>query len=217
MSTVEIAVFPIPNMVTFPTSTVPLHVFEPRYRKMVQDCLDKNMLMGVSHIEKVLKSVEVPQNIEEALNSNQDTFKPQEIFSAGYIQLKSTTEDGRLHIDVQMEGRFKRVELVQEVPYQIFRCEKYNDNNMDSFAKTKILREQLDQFLIKIGKNQNDENLENLISSQVWKDLDDSTYSFRLFQMIQFDPDVAQEILELRSPESRLNFACQLLNLIPFG
>ena len=32
--------FPLPNLVLFPHVVQPLHVFEPRYRQMIEDCLD---------------------------------------------------------------------------------------------------------------------------------------------------------------------------------
>jgi len=32
-----IPLFPLPNVVLFPGITLPLHVFEPRYRDMVRD------------------------------------------------------------------------------------------------------------------------------------------------------------------------------------
>ena len=35
----EVALFPIPDLVAFPGTVIPLHVFEPRYRKMVHDCV----------------------------------------------------------------------------------------------------------------------------------------------------------------------------------
>src|SRR5262245_30676719 len=35
----EIPIFPLPNVVHFPGVTVPLHVFEPRYRTLVKDAV----------------------------------------------------------------------------------------------------------------------------------------------------------------------------------
>ncbi len=35
----EIPIFPLPNVVFFPHTVLPLHVFEPRYRQMLADCL----------------------------------------------------------------------------------------------------------------------------------------------------------------------------------
>jgi len=33
-------VFPLPNTILFPGISIPLHIFEPRYRQMIKDCLD---------------------------------------------------------------------------------------------------------------------------------------------------------------------------------
>ena len=43
--------FPL-NLVLFPTMVLPLHIFEPRYRALVQDILDDNSEFGVVMIER---------------------------------------------------------------------------------------------------------------------------------------------------------------------
>ena len=35
----ELPIFPLPRLVFFPDTILPLHIFEPRYRAMVADCL----------------------------------------------------------------------------------------------------------------------------------------------------------------------------------
>ena len=35
----QLGVFPLPNTVLFPSTLLPLHVFEPRYRTLVEDAL----------------------------------------------------------------------------------------------------------------------------------------------------------------------------------
>ena len=35
----DVAVFPLPNLVFFPATILPLHIFEPRYRQMTEDAL----------------------------------------------------------------------------------------------------------------------------------------------------------------------------------
>ena len=42
-----IPVFPLPNVVLFPNVFLPLHIFEPRYRQMVQDALDGDRIIGM--------------------------------------------------------------------------------------------------------------------------------------------------------------------------
>jgi ATP-dependent Lon protease len=45
---IVVPVFPLPNVYLFPGCVMPLHIFEPRYRAMIDDLLDKpgRMVMG---------------------------------------------------------------------------------------------------------------------------------------------------------------------------
>ncbi|MGE0328548.1 MAG: LON peptidase substrate-binding domain-containing protein [Polyangiaceae bacterium] len=46
----NLALFPLPEVVLFPGVLLPLHVFEPRYRKLTEDCLAGSQIMGVVQI-----------------------------------------------------------------------------------------------------------------------------------------------------------------------
>lgn len=39
----DLPVFPLPRLVLFPGTALPLHVFEPRYREMMADCLERGV------------------------------------------------------------------------------------------------------------------------------------------------------------------------------
>ena len=39
-ATMTVPLFPLPNVFLFPGQVLPLHIFEPRYRKMIADVLD---------------------------------------------------------------------------------------------------------------------------------------------------------------------------------
>lgn len=46
-----IPLFPLPNCVLLPNATIPLHIFEPRYRRMVSDALAGDKLIAMSLFE----------------------------------------------------------------------------------------------------------------------------------------------------------------------
>ncbi|HMV43548.1 MAG TPA: LON peptidase substrate-binding domain-containing protein, partial [Leptospiraceae bacterium] len=46
-----IAVFPLPNMVFFPGAFLPLHIFEPRYRLMLDYCIESDYEMAVTALK----------------------------------------------------------------------------------------------------------------------------------------------------------------------
>ena len=57
----EIALFPIPELVAFPGTVIPLHVFEPRYRKMVHDCSSSGRMIGICHTVKEIHAAKPKQ------------------------------------------------------------------------------------------------------------------------------------------------------------
>ena len=50
-SAMEMPLFPL-NVVLFPGMALPLHIFEPRYREMINRCLDENLAFGVVLIKE---------------------------------------------------------------------------------------------------------------------------------------------------------------------
>ena len=42
-----IPIFPLPNVVLFPSVFLPLHIFEPRYRQMLADALSGDRIIGM--------------------------------------------------------------------------------------------------------------------------------------------------------------------------
>src|SRR5579875_1276808 len=42
-----IPLFPLPNLVLFPHTDVPLHIFEPRYRQMIADIVEGDRIIGL--------------------------------------------------------------------------------------------------------------------------------------------------------------------------
>ena len=47
----EMPLFPL-NVVLFPGMALPLHIFEARYREMINRCLDENLAFGVVLIKE---------------------------------------------------------------------------------------------------------------------------------------------------------------------
>jgi len=68
----RISLFPL-NVVLFPGELLPLHIFEPRYRRMVRECLDEKtpfgMLLalpnGVAHVGCSAEILEVTKRYED--------------------------------------------------------------------------------------------------------------------------------------------------------
>ena len=102
-----IPVFPLPGALLLPRGRLPLHIFEPRYLAMIEDCLKtKHRLIGM------IQPREVPGTGEKRLNA---------IGCAGRLTGFSETEDGRYMITLSGMSRFRVKEEVSGfTPYR--RC-----------------------------------------------------------------------------------------------
>jgi uncharacterized protein len=102
-----IPIFPLPGALLLPRAKLPLHLFEPRYLQMLDDCMKtKHRLIGM------IQPREVPGNAEKRL---------QAIGCAGRLTGFSETEDGRYMITLSGQSRFRVKEEVQGfTPYR--RC-----------------------------------------------------------------------------------------------
>src|SRR4051812_40939223 len=50
-SLVDVPVFPLPHVVLFPEALLPLHIFEPRYRKMLSDCIAAGGALVIAQLD----------------------------------------------------------------------------------------------------------------------------------------------------------------------
>ena len=95
----HLPIFPLPGCLLLPRSNLPLHVFEPRYRLMIQEALENSKLIGMIQ----------PQVIESP------TTRPQ-LYNTGCLGRLSAhqeTRDGRFYIVLTGVCRFS---IQQELP-----------------------------------------------------------------------------------------------------
>ena len=89
---VSLPLFPL-NTVLFPGALLPLHIFEPRYRMMIRQCLDQESRFGIVLIQKG----------EEVA----DVAEPYEVGTAARIVQVQHHADERMNIWVIGEERFR--------------------------------------------------------------------------------------------------------------
>lgn len=213
LETLEVALFPIPDVVAFPGMVVPLHVFEPRYRQLVHDCVEDERLVAVSHTLKTIhEPSRIQQSTEEALRSNQATYKPQQVFSAGRCQILETMPDGRLLATVTMTHRLALIKDIQSLPYRIVLCAVLKDRDQLSWNdKTRALQGMIHERLYELVAAENEDLAAELQQSD-WLALDPETYSYSIFQVLRFPADIMQYLLEIDSVTGRLEALANLLD-----
>lgn len=199
----EVALFPIPNVVAFPGTVLPLHVFEPRYRQLVGDAVKDDRMVGVSHVIKTIHEPKKQQTVEQMLNSNQATYKPREVFSAGPCTIVETTSDGRIIARIDMAHRVTLDDEVQSLPYRIVSCSVLLDEDKPAHDNNAELQKLINNFLVAAIRDRKPELADKLAKPE-WAELDPTDYSFRVFQFVQFEPDLMQQILETQVASARL-------------
>ena len=101
--------FPLPNLVFFPGTRLPLHVFEPRYRQMVSDALESDNRFGIVLLRPGWET---------------DYYGAPAIHDCGTmgtIEQAVPLEDGRFNVLVRGDVRFRVVEEIGSAPYRTAR------------------------------------------------------------------------------------------------
>jgi Lon protease-like protein len=212
MTKTKIAIFPIPNCITFPGTVMPLHVFEPRYRDMVNYCLENDMPLAVCHTQKVVREIEPSTNLEEMLGENASTYKPFSVFSAGRCELLETTEDGRMMLNVHLQQRYHLLSDVQTLPFTIAQCEPVFD---DALAQdTLILAEQAKEKILMrlLAITHAHPEIATLLKSEAWRLKSPVEFGFEILGILQFEAEEMQDLLEMTDSLQRLESILTLMN-----
>jgi ATP-dependent Lon protease len=102
----EVPIFPLPQVVLFPRALMPLHIFEPRYRKMLTDAL-------ASHRAIVMALLDPSGEKDE---NDQPRIAP--IAGVGAIVEHQELPDGRSNILLHGQARVRLEELPFVPPYR---------------------------------------------------------------------------------------------------
>ncbi|MFQ5601923.1 MAG: LON peptidase substrate-binding domain-containing protein [bacterium] len=114
-----IPIFPLPNVVFFPKTLLPMHIFEERYRELVTDAL-----RGSNQIGMVLLKYGWEKDYFGAPQTH-------EIGCVGDIQFSEKLENGKYNILLYGLCRIKILQFVQESPYRIARVQFLKDRHVD--------------------------------------------------------------------------------------
>ena len=186
MTESRIPLFPL-NVVLYPGATLPLHIFEPRYKLMINHCLSHNLEFGVILAgDKGVATVGCTAAITRRLKDY---------------------DDGRMDILTQGRAVFRALKLLQENDYHEALVEFLSD-------QPKIPREsprQPDEGTL-LGLFQ---ECHTLIYGQLWTTHGIESpwpLSFQMAARLPLELEEKQGLLELRAEPDRRNFLIERLN-----
>lgn len=191
----ELPIFPL-SVVLFPGAPVPLHIFEPRYRQMLEDIQVTNNFFGLSYFD--------PSTSENAIPT------------AGHVGcVAEVTEtlplpDGRSNIlaigviRYRIEGYIERGD-----PYLVARVSFFEDEEDHSDDLRDRSRQVAESFtrIAKAVRTINDDQA----ALPDMTDTEPQRLSFLVAAAMEVDADVKQELLELRVTSERLERLREML------
>jgi len=103
----RLPLFPLPRMVFFPDTLLPLHVFEPRYRAMAEHCIANECPLAVVLID--------PGHEREQLGNPPIAS----IAGVGRLVHHERLSDGRVNIVLNGLERVRLAEVSTDAPYRV--------------------------------------------------------------------------------------------------
>ena len=140
----KIPIFPLSNFIIFPSMTVPLNIFEPRYIEMIDDAMKGSRVIGMVQPKK-----------------SDDTNKPElyNIGCVGKITNFNETEDGRYLIALKGLSRFKIINEIDnekkyracKVSFNEFKSDIITNSDKIKFTDLKLIFKDLKTLFEKKG------------------------------------------------------------------
>lgn len=189
----DLALFPLPDVVLFPGCLLPLHIFEPRYREMVADCLENDTSFGI-------------------LNVDPKTRDPAKVGCSADILEVQKLPDGRMNILTMGRNRFRvldwkydRSYLIGVVAWIEDRDAEEEGDDLDVLAKQ---MRQLLQDVVRLSAKLADKNVE------FPDDLPTAPQELSFWVAGSFPglPDEQQTLLEMRETSARLRREAEILS-----
>jgi ATP-dependent Lon protease len=193
----DLPIFPLP-LVLFPGAPQPLHIFEPRYRQMLTDCLAGDHRFGIAYVSAPAAPV------IEAIPS------PGDVGCVAVIQSAHQLPDGRADILTEGERRFH---LLQWRPddrlYRLARVEEFEDDPVAPGEADTVAADVRHGFL------RLSEALGTLAGNDFEEPIelpdDPAALSFHVAAALELDASAKQALLAGRSTSARLRQLARLL------
>ena len=197
----ELPLFPLP-VVLFPGVPLPLHIFEPRYRQMLEDIRLAKNLFGLAYFDPTSAESEVPP--------------AGHVGCVAEVTEVQTFPDGRSNILTLGVIRFRIESYVERGDsYLVAQVSYFEDDEEAEELLAAPSREVAETFtrIAQAVRTINDERatLPDISNTEPQR------LSFLVAAAMEIDAEVKQEMLELRSTSERLERLRAMLNIAVTG
>ncbi len=195
---ITIPIFPLPDVVLFPSTVVPLHIFEPRYRELVRDCLagDRRLAMAL-----------LKPGWEKDYYGRPPVYG---IAGVGEIVRHEELPDGRFNILLRGTMRIAiQAEQPPDKQYRIVRARPLPDRHSDTDAALLARVERLKVFYLRILSEVNKAQDE---MARIFAGVKDpGTIADRIAAALFSDCETRQQVLERLDVPARVAYVQEQL------
>ena len=184
--------FPLPNVVLFPGTLLPLYIFEDRYRMMVQDALSENQTIGVVLIRKA----------ESHMSKTSAVY---DVGCSGFISHCERMTNGCFNIVLRGQRRFRILKEDHSKPYRRAMLEYWTEP-LSSAELLRQKRERLEQLLT--TRLTATESITWMASRMA-----DTDFINTLSQYLELEPAEKQALLEQHGLKERCQSLIDLLEI----
>ena len=189
-----IPLFPLPNVVLFPNVFLPLHIFEPRYRQMVDDALRGDRIIGM---------VLLRPGWEPTYHERPAVYP---VGCAGVITHSERLADGRFNIVLRGMEKFRVTAEDDGLPYRMAQVESVREPAPESFREEmQGARRRLESLLVPqpVGRSE----------PKMPAAMPDEELVNALAQYMEFEPVEKQALLEREGLLERCRSLIELLEM----
>ncbi|HEX5963202.1 MAG TPA: LON peptidase substrate-binding domain-containing protein [Gemmatimonadales bacterium] len=189
----RLPIFPL-SVVLFPGTPLPLHIFEPRYKRMLADCLAADRRFGITPLPPA-----------------HETLEPGTVGCVAEVRVNQELPDGRSNIVVLGGSRFVLSRLLDEsLPYLVALVQTFDDepDTDPPVEDTVALRELFARYFAGL-RQLNDAEPEEVALAE-----DPLTLSFQVAGALACDPGMKQRLLAERSTARRVKALVLLLPVL---
>jgi Lon protease-like protein len=185
----ELPIFPLP-IVLFPGAPQPLHIFEPRYRQLLQDCLAADRRFGIAYV-----APDPAPGADPAPSAG-------DVGCVALIRSNQPLPDGRSNILMVGERRFVlRCWISSTHPYRVAEIEEFDDDPTDAAEVSTLAADVRDGFArlaraLGVLTEREDQEIELPSDPQL--------LSFQVAASLELDASAKQALQVIRSTSARL-------------
>ncbi|TMQ58559.1 MAG: hypothetical protein E6K76_07385 [Candidatus Eisenbacteria bacterium] len=189
--------FPLPDVVFFPKTLLPLHIYEPRYRALASEALEHDQVICTALLRPGWEA---------------DYYGSPEVYSVGCIGRivqHQKLSDGRYNITLQGEAKVRIQEHVRMEPYRLVRVAPIQDDD-GWMREERVAQEAAD--LVRLFRQVHEGQGPSLLLADTFgQNMSPESILNTVAMHLNVEPDLKERLLEMDSLDARYRSVLEIL------